>query len=280
MRHQETTLIGQRGVRLFCQRWDPEAAPIGAVVLAHGYAEHSDRYHHVASALVEAGWVVLALDHRGHGRSQGRRAVTDRLAWLLGDLDLVVDRATGIPPGARPVLLGHSMGGGLAAAYAVSYPGKLSALVLSGPALGMAATMSAPRRWAVKALSALAPGVGTVALAADAVSRDPAVVAAYQADPMVYRGKVPARTAREMLRASDMVAERASELDLPLLIVAGSQDSLVPLAGSRQLEGDAGSRDKTLTVYDGLYHEVFNEPERDKVLADVVAWLGRHAPRS
>jgi alpha-beta hydrolase superfamily lysophospholipase len=279
MRHQETTLIGHRGVRLFCQRWDPEEEPLGAVVVAHGYAEHSDRYHHVAETLTSAGWAVLALDHRGHGRSQGRRAVTDRLGWLLDDLDLVVDRATGVPAGARPVLLGHSMGGGLAAAYAISYPGKLSALVLSGPALGMAATMSAPQRLAVKALSAVAPGLGTVKLDAGAVSRDPAVVAAYESDPMVYRGKVPARTAREMLRASDLVAERAGELELPLLIVAGSEDSLVPLEGSRRLERHAGSGDKTLTVYDGLYHEVFNEPEGDKVLADVVAWLDDHVAR-
>jgi acylglycerol lipase len=278
VRHDETTLTGQGGARLFCQRWDPDGAPVGAVVVAHGYAEHSDRYGHLAEALTGAGWAVLALDHRGHGRSEGRRAVVDRLAWLMADLDLAVDRATGSPAGTRPVLLGHSMGGGLAAAYAICYPAKLAGLILSGPLLGMAATTPAPRRWAMKAVSTVAPGLGVATLSADAVSRDSDVVAAYKADPMVYHGKVPARTAREMLRASDLVDARAGELRLPLLVMHGSADALVPVAGSVALDRGAGSGDKTLIVYEGLYHEIFNEPERERVISDLIDWLATRSP--
>jgi alpha-beta hydrolase superfamily lysophospholipase len=280
MRHEQVTLTGQHGLRLFAQSWHPDGPPVGSVVIAHGYAEHSDRYRHVAAALVDAGWSVHALDHRGHGRSGGRRGVTDHLAWLVADLDLVVERATAAdepaPSGAPrlPVLLGHSMGGGLAAAYAISSQAKLSALVLSGPTLGMEQSVPAVQRVAMIALSAVAPGLGTVALPADAVSRDPEVVAAYRADPLVFHGKIPARTAREMLRASDLVKDRAGELRLPLLIAHGSADKLVPLAGSRALHADAGSADKTLTVYEGLFHEIFNEPEKDRVIADVVSWVG------
>lgn len=271
------TLVGQRGIRLYAQRWIPESEPVGSVVISHGYAEHSDRYRGLAEALTAAGWAAFALDHRGHGRSQGRRAVTDHLAWLVADVDIVVERARAATPRRRPVLLGHSMGGGIAAAYALQHQAKLAALVLSGPALGMAATVPAVQRVAMKLLSALAPGLGTVALEASGVSRDPDVVSAYQADPMVFHGKVPARTAREMLRASDLVAARAGDLRLPLLVMHGGADVIVPVAGSEALERDAASGDKTLTVYEGLYHEIFNEPEREKVLADLIAWLNAHA---
>lgn len=273
------TLTGQRDTRLFAQRWDPDGEARGAVVVAHGYAEHSDRYRHVAAALVASGWSVLALDHRGHGRSQGRRAVTDHLAWLVSDLHALVGRAAKVGPQSRPVLLGHSMGGGLAAAYALAHPVELSALVLSAPALGMAATTPPWQRAAMKALSALAPGAGTVRLPAAAVSRDPVVVKAYEEDPMVFHGKVPARTAREMLRASDLVARRAPELRMPLLVMHGGADSLVPPAGGDTLYRQAGSSDKALKVYPGLYHEIFNEPEKDTVISDLLAWLEGHAPR-
>jgi len=279
MRHEDKTVEGQGGVRCFTQSWLPDGDAVGAVVLCHGYAEHSGRYEHVAATLVGAGWAVFALDHRGHGRSSGNRAVIDNLDAALADLDALVDRATAIPVGARPVLLGHSMGGAIAAAYAVRHQDKLSALVCSAPALGMRATLPAVQRVAMHALAALAPNTGTVALDATGVSRDPLVVTAYEADPLNYHGKVPARTAREMLRASDLVAARAQEVTLPVLIMVGSADRLVPVQGSRDLAASLGARDVTLTVYDGLYHEVFNEPEGDEVLRDLVAWLDIHRPQ-
>jgi alpha-beta hydrolase superfamily lysophospholipase len=170
------------------------------------------------------------------------------------------------------------MGGGIAAAYAVEHQSKLTALVLSGPALDVGAAIPAPQRVASQVVSALMPNLGVITLPPSGVSRDPAVVAAYEADPLVHHGKVPARTGREMLRASDLVAARAAELRLPLLVLHGSADQLVPPAGSTKLERTAGSADKTLTVYDGLYHEIFNEPEQARVLADVVAWLDGHRP--
>jgi alpha-beta hydrolase superfamily lysophospholipase len=255
------------------------------VVLVHGYAEHSGRYAHVADALVRAGWATFAFDQRGHGRSEGRRAVTDGLDLLLADVDRVVDDATSALGGQKPVLLGHSMGGGIAAAYALrgtpeggAGQNKLTALVLSAPALDVGSAIPGPQRLAAQAISAVAPAAGVTRLPASAVSRDPAVVEAYERDPLVHHGKVPARTAREMLRASDLVAAGASELRVPLLILHGSADQLVPVGASRSLARDAGSPDKTLKVYDGLYHEVFNEPEQDKVLADLVGWMDEHRP--
>jgi acylglycerol lipase len=278
LRQEETEVVGQGGVSIFTRTWRPEGQPVGSVVLSHGYAEHSGRYKNVATALVDAGWAVFALDHRGHGRSGGGRAVTDRLDWVLADLDMVVDRATESAAGARPILIGHSMGGGIAAAYAITHQPKLSALVLSAPALGMRASLPAPQRLAMQALGAVAPSLGTVKLESGAVSRDPLVVTDYEADPLNYHGKVPARTAREMLRTSDLVAARGAELTLPVLIMVGSADRIVPLEGARALKASLGGSDTTLTVYDGLYHEIFNEPEKRQVLDDLTSWLNRHRP--
>lgn len=280
VRHDDSIFEGVGGRRLFRQSWQPDGDAIGAVVLVHGYGEHSGRYAHVAAALVDAGWAVFAFDHRGHGRSEGRRAVTDHLEWLLADLDQVVAEAAAGTGGRKPVLLGHSMGGGIAAAYALDHQAKLTALVLSGPALDVGAAIPAPQRLVSQVISSVAPTLGVLTLPASGVSRDPAVVAAYEADPLVHHGKVPARTGREMLRASDLVAGRAGELHLPLLVMHGSADQLVPVGGSRKLDRDAGSADKTLRIYDGLYHEIFNEPEQATVLAELVAWLDTHRPAS
>jgi alpha-beta hydrolase superfamily lysophospholipase len=170
------------------------------------------------------------------------------------------------------------MGGGIAAAYAIEHQDKLSALVLSAPALGMRSTVPGPQRLAMRALAAVAPAVGTVALDASGVSRDPLVVSAYAADPLNYHGKVPAGTAREMLRASEMVAARGKEISLPVLIMIGSADRLVPIQGSRDLVGALSGPDVTLKVYQGLYHEIFNEPESDEVLGELVVWLDAHRP--
>jgi alpha-beta hydrolase superfamily lysophospholipase len=130
----------------------------------------------------------------------------------------------------------------------------------------------------MQALAAVAPALGTVSLDVAGISRDPLVVTDYEADPLNYHGKVPARTGREVLRASERVAARGGELTLPVLIMIGSADRLVPLQGSRDLKGALRGADATLTVYPGLYHEIFNEPERDEVLGDLVTWLDAHRP--
>lgn len=271
---REWQLTGSGGIELFAQTWLPEGEPRDVVVIAHGYAEHSGRYGNVVDRLVPAGYAVHAIDHRGHGKSGGKRAYVDRMAHLWSDLDRFVNRVRDRHGGKKLKLLGHSMGGSIAFGYALRHPDKLSGIVLSGPAIG--AVVSPLQNLIVKALSALAPGLGTISLPPEAVSRDPAVVEAYVNDPLVTIGKVPARSIAELTAAAKASADRAGAMRLPVLIQHGGQDLLVPPAANHALYDAIGSADKTVRIYDGLYHEIYNEPEREAVLDELVAWLKAH----
>ena len=271
---EESTLTGHGGLKLFARSWLPEGTARDVVVIAHGYGEHGDRYANVVERLVPAGYAVHAIDHRGHGRSGGRRALIDRMDRVIEDLHGFIEQIRARHGGGKVKLLGHSMGGSIALGYALRYPQDLSGLILSGPAVGGFVPLG--QRLVLRLLSALAPNLGTLALPASAVSRDPAVVSAYERDPLVYHGKVPARTAGEMVAAAASYPARAGEMKLPVLIQHGAQDKLIPLEPNRAVYDALGSTDKTVKIYEGLYHEIYNEPEHGAVIDDLVAWLEAH----
>ncbi|MGF2945558.1 alpha/beta hydrolase [Mycobacterium sp. Lab-001] len=264
---------GVGGVRIVYDVWTPDAPPRALVVVSHGLGEHARRYDHVARRFGDAGLLTYALDHRGHGRSGGKRVLVRDICEYTGDFDTLVRIATREHPGLPCVVLGHSMGGGIVFAYGVERPDSYDLMVLSGPAVAAQDQLSPLLVLAAKVLGILVPGLPVQELDVDAISRDPAVVAAYQDDPLVYHGKVPAGIGRALVRVGETMPQRAPALTAPLLVVHGSEDRLVPVAGSRRLVECAGSADVELTVYPGLYHEVFNEPERDEVLGDVVSWI-------
>lgn len=274
MRQREWQSEGCRQASIFGQAWLPEQAARSIVVISHGLGEHGGRYAGLASRLVDKGHAVYAIDHRGHGRSSGPRANIERFDYLVADLGAFVGRARREYPDVPVVLLGHSMGGAVALACAMKLQDDLRALVLSAPALAAGEALPAFKLWMVKLLSSLSPNTGALKLPPTAVSRDPEVVRAYESDPLVFHGAVPARTLAELLQAMQRLQQTAHELRIPVLVQHGTADLLVPLAAVyptyRQL-GVAQSR--SLQVYEGLYHEVYNEPERDRVIGDLEAWL-------
>ena len=154
------------------------------------------------------------------------------------------------------------MGGGIVFAYGVEHPDDYGLMVLSGPAVAAQSAVSPLLGWFAKTIGAIAPGLPLQELDASAVSRDPAVVTAYNTDPLVYHGKIPAGIARTLLLVGETMPQRAASLTAPLLVVHGSEDRLIPQVGSHQLVEAVGSSDVELKVYPGLYHEVFNEPEQ------------------
>ena len=195
-------------------------------------------------------------------------------------LKVYFDKIRGWQPDKPIFLIGHSMGGLISAVYLLDHQAELAGAVLSGPAVKIPNHVTPTMRFVGKILSALIPRFGLLALSADGVSRDPAVVQAYVSDPLVHRGKMTARLASEMLKAMQTVSAQAARVTLPILIVQGSADRLVNPAGAQMLYDAVSSADKEIKIYDGLYHEVFNEPEHDKVLHDVEIWLGAHlSPR-
>jgi alpha-beta hydrolase superfamily lysophospholipase len=272
--HVEGHLAGSGGVELYWQAWLPAQEPRAVVVIAHGAGEHSGRYPHVAERLVAAGYAAHALDHRGHGRSTGRRALVDRMDRVVADLDAFFSLAGSRHPGRPLFLLGHSMGGCIALLYALRHQQRLEGLLLSGAVARLDA--SAALKVVVRGLSRVAPALGVVAVDPVLVSRDGAVVRAYRDDPLVFHGKLPARTVAEMSAAADGFPAAVPALRLPLLVMHGGADAIVPVAGSRMVHERAGSADRTLRIYDGLYHEILNEPEQAAVLADVTGWLDAH----
>lgn len=276
MRTTEFTFTGAGGVPIFATSWLPEGAPRDHLVLAHGYAEHLGRYRAVAKVFTDAGYAVHALDHRGHGKSGGTRAVIDSFANADADIDQLVDRVRRESGFARIKLVGHSMGGSLALNYALNHPEKLSGLVLSGPAIG--GGLPKVQALLLSLISRIAPALGMIQLDAEAVSRDPQVVADYKADPLVFLGKVPARTAREMMHAISTYPARVGSMQLPCLLMHGSADSLVLAKDAQPVFDAIASPDKTVRIFDGLYHEIFNEPERLEVLVIVKDWLDARPP--
>lgn len=268
------TMVGHGGVPLFAQGWLPDGEPRDVIAISHGFAEHGGRYGNLVERLVPLGYALYALDHRGHGRSGGRRALVDRMAWVIEDFHGFVHAVRGRHGGRRVKLLGHSMGGNVAYGYAVRWPEDLSGLILSGPLIGGSAP--AAQRLAARIVSAIAPGLGTVVLPPEAISRDPAVVAAYQTDPLVTVGKVPARTAHELFAPLPGYLRDAPAMTVPVLVQHGEADSLVPLGPVRPVVEAIGASDKTVITYPGLFHEIYNEPEKDAVIGDLIAWLEQH----
>lgn len=276
MRHVENHTGGGGGLKLYSQGWLPDGDPKAIVFIAHGLAEHGGRYAHVGAALAERGYAAYAIDHRGHGRSEGRRTLIDSIDQTVADLHAFIAVMRDHHPGVPVFLLGHSMGGAIAFAFALEHQSELSGLILSAPAL-VIEDVNPVTVVVGRLLSRVAPGAGVLQLDGSAVSRDPDVVRAYDSDPLNYRGKVSARTAAEILDVANTAAGRLPELTLPLLVFQGTADRLVSPKAARLVYDRAGSADKSIREYDGLYHETMNEPEQAEVIATVIDWLDSHS---
>jgi alpha-beta hydrolase superfamily lysophospholipase len=275
MQQRESTAAGIGGLELFARAWLPEAPPHAVIVIAHGLGEHSGRYEALATELAGRGYAVHALDHRGHGRSGGPRANIERFGYLVSDFSAFVGRCARQHLDTPLYVLGHSMGGAVALATALRLQHQLRGLVLSAPALAVDTAVPRVQEWFVRALSAIAPNTGALNIPPSAVSRDPSVVMRYASDPLVHHAAVPARTVVELLDAMAGFPAGVRELRLPTLILHGTADKLVPLAATRPLYQAISANYRTLKLYDGLFHEVFNEPERATVTADLFSWLER-----
>ncbi len=274
MRHPEGWLGASDGTRLYWQAWLPDHEPTAVAVIVHGVGEHGARYAVLGERLTGAGVAAYALDHRGHGRSDGSRAYVDRLDLLAGDLAQFVGRV--VPThDTDPFLIGHSLGGAVSIAYALRPQTSLAGLILSGPAVATEAVSTATIAVS-RVMSTLMPHLPVFKLDESLISRDPAVVRAYREDPLVYPGKLPARTLWQILHAMRTLPAQVAGLQMPILLLHGGSDQLCPPSASQMIFERAGTADRTLKVYPDLYHEVFNEPEREQVIADLITWLTEH----
>jgi alpha-beta hydrolase superfamily lysophospholipase len=261
------------GLQLHTQTWEPAASPEATVVLVHGYAEHCGRYGHVAKQLVTEGATVCAYDQRGYGRSDGRRAYVDSFGDYLDDLALILDHVSADQADRPLFLFGHSLGGLVVLKYVLDRKPAVRGLMLSAPAIEINPDLAPLLRSFAQVLGRIAPTLPTTRSPQGAISRDPEVVEEAQQDPLNYHGRVLARTGAEMLRAGNDVQDRLDGLQTPFVVFHGTADQLANPEWSRRLYERAAAMDKTFHLYDGLYHETFNEPERETVLSDLSSWL-------
>jgi len=272
VRRSQGKFAAPDGTRLLRRAWLPREAR-RAVVLVHGLAEHSGRYDHVGAWLSTRDCAVHAYDQRGHGRSEGVRGHVNAFSELLDDLECFLQLVRREHPDLPLVLVGHSMGGLVTAALLVERKPDVACAVVSGPALEIPEHVSPARRRLARLLRRIAPRLRMSAgLDAEHLSRDPAVVRGYLEDPLVFR-RITVSLASELLEAVPRTAAAAFRVQVPMLLLHGEADRLCPARASRAFHGQLRGSGHRLRVYPQLRHEIFNEPEHEQVLEDLLGWL-------
>lgn len=266
--HRRGGFDGTEG-RIATQTWAPRGRPAIRVLIAHGYGEHIGRYDALARHLVGLGAIVTGPDHLGHGNSDGERALIADFEHVVDDLYTAGEATARVAGDFPTVLVGHSLGGLIAARYAERYPGTLAALVLSAPVLGT---------WSAVTDMLADPELASRPIDPATLSRDPAVGAAYESDPLVYHGPFRQQTLRAIAGTLHVVLGGEPLGGLPVLWLHGEDDQLVPLRDT--LGGIEALRTESLRtcIYRGARHEVFNEINHDEVLADLTNFLAAAVP--
>ena len=273
MQHTEGKFTGRNNFSLYRQAWLPDIAPKAILLIVHGIAEHSGRYMNLVNYFVPKGYAVYSFDLRGHGKSDGKRSYIERFSYYIDDLQTFFNLVRTENPNTKIFMVGHSMGSTISVDYALEHQSELQGLIISGTTLKLGSSISKAAILMAKILSVLMPKMGVSALDPGGISRDPVVVAAYVNDPLNYTGKLSARFGVELLKTMEMLQSGLSEINLPILIMQGSQDRISDPASSKLLFDGVGSKDKTMKIYEGFYHEIFNDPERQQVFSDMEAWI-------
>jgi alpha-beta hydrolase superfamily lysophospholipase len=244
-----------------------------AMIVFHGYAEYVDRYRGFIDRLSKEGFHTFAIDHVGHGRSDGKRAYINDINMLVDDASAWFESLKSTHPQMEWYVFGHSMGGGIALDFTLQHQDELKALVLSGPLIKLPDNVPAMLKAIGKLVAMVAPTLPVVPIDFDLLSRDPKVVKCYKEDPLIYTKAVRAKTAIQLDEFSKRMQLRLSELRIPFWVGHGSLDRITDPEGSKKLHQLASSTDKTLKMYHGLFHEILNEPEGQVVIHEITQWL-------
>ncbi|MES1200299.1 MAG: lysophospholipase [Pseudomonadota bacterium] len=274
----EERIPGSDGLTLFLRSWRPAGAARAVVVICPGFNAHSGQYFWVADQLVASNYAVYAIDLRGRGRSDGERFYVDSIDQYVSDLSAAVKVAKTREAGLPVYLLGHSAGGVVACTYALDNQAELAGLICESFAFQVPAPDFAIA--ALKGLSHLAPHAHVLALKNEFFSRDPAQVKTMNEDPLIAHETQPTRTVAALAIADDRLKAEFPKITLPVLILHGKMDKATKYQGSQFFFDTAGSKDKTLKLYDQGYHDLLNDTEKETVMGDIKTWLETHAPKS
>jgi acylglycerol lipase len=267
----EASFEGVDGVKIFTREWQPTGEPRGVVVISHGLNAHSGLYEWAAQQFTSNGLAVYALDHRGHGHSEGERFFVKKFADWTSDLATFIDVVKAREPGLPVFLLGHSAGGVIACGYALEHQDEITGLICEDFAYQVPAPDVVLA--ILKGISRVAPHAHVFKLKNEDFSRDPAVVAALNADPLIANESQPSETMAELARADEMLGKSFERITLPLLILHGTADKVTKPSGSKEFYDKAGSGDKTLKLYEGHFHDLLADVGKHQVMADIQAWI-------
>jgi alpha-beta hydrolase superfamily lysophospholipase len=272
MKHFEFERRTRDGLKLFFQGWETEGGSKAVVCLIHGFQEHSNRYEHVAAYLAKEGFALLTFDLRGHGKSQGKRGHIPSYEALLDDISILEEEARKRLPGNKIFLYGHSLGGNLALNYTLRRKPKIAGVISTSPWLKLAYTPSSLKINLAHIINKLIPKFSMPSgLKPKDLSRDSAVVRAYENDPFIHN-RISLYMYLNIVEAGKWALNHANKFTLPILIMHGGSDRITSAEASRQF-ADRVSGNCTYKLWPGLYHEIHNEPEKEKVVSFLTSWL-------
>jgi acylglycerol lipase len=273
---KEGSFVGVGGLKIFTRSWQPTEAPRAVVVIVHGFNSHSGHYLWVGEQFAENGLAAYALDLRGRGLSDGERFYVDKIDDFIDDVDTFVELAKAEHPGLPVFLLGHSAGGVISCVYTLEHQAKLAGLICES----FAHELPAPDfvLAVLKGLSHVAPHARVFKLDNNGFSRDPMVVEALNSDPLIDNEVQPTLTAAVMVRADERLKEEFGQITLPVFIIHGTLDSVTKPSGSQHFYERAGSPDKTLKLYEGHFHDLLNDLDKEVVMGDILAWIDKRIP--
>ena len=275
MRNIEGRFKGQKGLGLYYQGRLPAGDVKAVLIVVHGVAEHSGRYLRMAEYLASKGFATYGLDLRGHGQSEGKPGFVEHFSYYVDDVQAFMDLVAARHPGKKIFLFGHSMGAAISLTLLIDHPQGPAGLVISGASMKYVPHFQTPLAFLLKPFGAVAPKLGMYRMKSAALSRDRAIIESYDSDPLVYRGKLSVRLISELIWSIHKLNGLMGRVQVPVLIIHGSADRLSYPAGAQMVYDRVGSKDKTLIIYPGFYHEILNEPGFPQVLSDMEHWLER-----
>lgn len=269
--------VDRGGAKILVRSWRPDGAVRGVVIISHGFNAHSGQYAWPAEQFVQAGFAVYAADLRGRGKSDGERFYVESISEYVADVHAAVVMAKAREPGLPVFMLGHSAGGVVACTYALDHPDELDGLICESFAFRVPAPSLALD--IITWLSGFAKRLGVLKLKNKDFTRDPAALAALNADPLIANETQPAATVGALWRADKRLEKDFPKITLPLLIIHGSDDKATQPKGSEFFHRTAGSKDKTLKIYPGHFHDLLADTGKEAVMADIQSWMDAHMPK-
>jgi acylglycerol lipase len=273
MKTFEGELLGQKGLKLYFQGWLPEKEIRAVIIIVHGIAEHSGRYAAIGQYLAEKGYAAFAMDHRHHGQSEGIKGRVDKFRYFVDDLKSFYEHVRAENPNKEIYILGHSMGAAIGLALAIDLGVQPAGLIISGAPLRANPYLPKPVIALLRTMAVLLPYLGLYKMNSSQLSKDPEVVDAYDHDHLVFRGKITAGLGVELLWQARHLEKGLSKIKAPILVLHGQADRVCQPVAAAILNRKASSLDKNIKIYPGLQHEILNEPERERVFADISDWL-------